>query len=146
VFLLSVGVAAGIMMSQSGGVAEVGERYLLLVYAPPGFDFALSPAERARLDQQYEAWGEELYEKKQLIDWMSVAPDGGRLVHAAGATEEIESPRPQDETLAWILVIRAADLTDAARIARGCPALAAGARIEIRLDADARERSSSGPA
>ena len=146
VVLLSVGVAAGFMMSQSGGGAAAGERFLLLVYAPPGFEAALSPAERARLDAQYEAWVEELYGRRQLVDWMSVARAGGRLVAPAGATEEIDAPRPQDEFLSWIVVIRAADAMDAARIARGCPALGAGARIEVRLDADARESSPEGPA
>jgi hypothetical protein len=146
VLQLSVGVAAGFMMSQSGGGADGGERYLLLVYVPPSFEATLSPAERAHLHEQYASWGKELYERRQLVDWFSVAPDGGRLVLAPGDTEEIDAPRLQDEALSWIVVIRAADLTDAARIARGCPALAAGARIEIRLDADGREKSPGGPA
>lgn len=134
VFLLLAGVAAGYMMSQAGGHLDAEGKSLLLIYEPRGFSKGLSPAQRAEMDREYDDWWWRLQREDRLIGWVRVSPDGGHSIHGPDELEELVplARQANGEDLVWVVVIHTADPDEAAEVARGCPALAVGARVEIR--------------
>lgn len=146
--LLLVGIAAGFMMSGGGGASKEGARYLLLVYEPPAFRQRLTPSETARLDEAYEVWWEDLHKSDRLVGWMRVASGGGHSLKRSGEVEEILPLLVHEATedLGWVAVVQAVDAEEAAAIARGCPALSAGARVEIHPEELVRDGPLEDPA
>ncbi len=146
--LLLVGVAAGFMMSSGGGGSPPGDRYLLLVYEPPAAGIELTAVEQSRRDEAYDEWYRELRDGARLIGWMRVEPGTGRSMQKSGDVEELLpiALRGSDEALKWVIVIRADSPEDAAAVARGCPALATGARVEIRPERGAGDEPGEDPA
>ena len=135
--LLSVGVAAGFMMSSgtgSGGGRDHGPRFVLLVYEPADMVERVGPEEMSLLNREYHVWWKELEDSRRMLGWMHLAPEEGRLVvEGEGITDLLPLPPARSgERLAWVLVVEAAGLEEAAVIARGCPTLRAGARVEVR--------------
>lgn len=140
--LLSVGVAAGFMMSSgTGGKGSAGGgMYLLMIYEPSDLAQEITPARLARLEAEYDAWWHERAEEGRVLGWLKLDEQGGRLVEGgAGVGDLLPLPGGRaGETLSWVAVVQAEDMERAAALARDCPMLRWGARVEIRPEAPER--------
>jgi hypothetical protein len=91
----------------------------------------LAPEEQQGLLQKYYAWVAELREKG-VFHGGEPLKRGGRLLRASGA-EITDGPFTETkEVLTGYFMIEAADLAQAAAVARGCPALGHGETVEVR--------------
>ena len=74
-------------------------------------------------------WMQSLKSKGQLLEQSPLGP-AGKVVRASGVTD---GPFAESkEVVGGYMLVAAADLAAAVRIARGCPILAAGTSLEVR--------------
>ena len=87
--------------------------------------------EQKRLLKLYYAWTEELKEKGRMVGGEPLGP-GGRMLRALDG-EVVDGPFTETkEVLTGFSLIEAANLDEAAEVARGCPALTHGESVELR--------------
>jgi hypothetical protein len=109
--------------------------YVLLLHeAPNQGDDDLSPDEIQELIQRYVAWSQEIRERGHHVGGEKLADEGGRVLSMSG-----DSPRVIDgpyaeakEIVGGYFVIQARDYDEAIEVAKGCPHLRKGNRIEVR--------------
>ncbi|MCZ6727044.1 MAG: YciI family protein, partial [Acidobacteria bacterium] len=126
--LFAAGAFSHILLSQTPKPAPgaAKSRYVLLLRSPS--DLVLSVEERAKRTEEYSAWARELRNAGKL-------ELGERL---ADATQILGSPRDSAfgdarERLTGLFVVRVATYQEALQVARSCPFLTHGGRIELRL-------------
>jgi hypothetical protein len=90
----------------------------------------LSPAEMQETVQKYSAWAAKLRSESRLVDAEGLSRDGCVLV---GGDVITDGPFPETkEMIGGYYIYQASDLEEATHIARECPALAYGGKIELR--------------
>lgn len=98
----------------------------------------LSAEEKQALMQKYFAWVKELRDGDHMRGGDPLAT-GGRVLRVAGG-EIVEGPYTETkEVITGFFMIEAADLDEAARLARGCPALGHGESVLVRPVAEMDE-------
>ncbi|HYM68351.1 MAG TPA: YciI family protein [bacterium] len=109
-------------------------RFLLLLYQAPTRDGELSPEDIQRIIAKYTAWRDGLVQRNKMRGGEKLTDDGGRLVRVQSGTVTVtDGPYSEvHEVLGGFFVIDALDYNDAVEIARTCPHLAEGQRIEVR--------------
>jgi hypothetical protein len=91
----------------------------------------LPEAEQKRILALYYAWADELRKNEQLVGGQPLGR-GGRVLRAVDG-EIVDGPFTETkEVLTGFFLIEAESLEEAARIARGCPALGHGETVELR--------------
>lgn len=127
--LLLVGLFAGSYVARSGPAQDARPQFALLLYEDAGYRAAASDGQAARI-AEYAGWAQKLAREGRLVDAGKLS-DSGALLGGAADTASIV-PRATEGVLAGYFVIRAADRTEAARIARECPHLKYRGTISIR--------------
>jgi hypothetical protein len=109
-------------------------RYVLFLHEDPADWAAVSPEEIQRVIEEYGAWSAALEVAGKLVGGHKLADEGGRIVaRRAGKTLVTDGPYGEArEVIGGLFVVQADGYDEAAEIARGCPALGYGTRIEIR--------------
>ena len=111
--------------------AVAAPRFLLLLYEDAGFQRA-APALQAQRAHEYGEWARGLGHGARFVDGEELA-DRGRLLEPDGAARPWQAAWvPAPGVVAGFFLVEAADLGAAEVVARGCPHLAHGGRIEVR--------------
>lgn len=104
-------------------------QYLLLLHEDPSAQ-AQSPAEIQSVIAEYSAWAGKMAAEGRLVDGHKLTDDGGRIVTAASA---VDGPYAEaKEVLAGLFILKAETWDEAVGLARECPHLRYGTRVEIR--------------
>lgn len=108
---------------------------------------------RAHTEEDYRAilgdfrdWGRSLEAEGRLLGGHKLTDDPGRSMHASGsAVQVMDGPFAETkELIGGLVVVQADDYDHAVELAKTCPQLKYGGRIEIRqIDEITHERSGS---
>ena len=127
VLFFAVGALSQSLLSQRADPVTVDERdrYALLLYRSP--DVVLSAEERASRIEEYSAWARALaadgkLEMGERLDDTAVSFRGSEVGLSAGEGERVNG----------LFVVRSATPDEAERIARSCPHVLHGERVELR--------------
>ena len=84
--------------------------------------------------KRYRAWERDLTEHGQLLDVALLRTEGAASLQDIDGQAEITALEPpaDREAMTYYWLIQAKSYDEAVRIARGCPMLTLGARIELR--------------
>jgi hypothetical protein len=130
--VLGIGLAAGIAIQRATGArqertADDGRHQFVLLLYDTDEMRRLAPGEEARLVEEYSAWGRELAGAGDLVGGEKLAAEFRML--AAGSTGALTTPG----LMGGFFIVKARTYEEAAAIARGCPHLAHGGTIEVRM-------------
>jgi hypothetical protein len=90
----------------------------------------LSPAEMQATVQKYSAWAAKLRSENGLVDAEGLSREGCVMV---GGDVITDGPFPETkEMIGGYYIFHAADLNEAAEVAKECPALCYGGKVELR--------------
>ena len=104
-------------------------QYLLLLHEDPSAQ-TQSPAEMQSVLAEYSAWAGKMAAEGRLVDGQKLTDDGGRIVTSATA---VDGPYAEaKEVLAGLFVVNAETYEEAVGLARDCPHLRYGTRVEVR--------------
>lgn len=107
-------------------------KFMLLLRGGEAGWAALTPEEMQRAIQAYVAWGEQLRAEGRLLD-ADELHDGGTTIRTRGGTPTVDGPYTETkERIGGYYLITAADLAEAAEVAKGCPILITGGLVEVR--------------
>ena len=111
----------------------MSEFLLLLNEIPSGFD-GLSVDEIQRALREYAAWRASLQAEERLLGANKLTEDGGRVLTLRdGQVRVNDGPYAEvKEVVGGYFLVRAASYDEAVEIARDCPHLKYGGRIEVR--------------
>jgi hypothetical protein len=91
-----------------------------------------SPEEFQQVMQKWTAWFKELAAKDQVVERGQPLEKSGKIVQA-GSKTVVDGPFAEaKDVVGGFTVIRAADIDQAAEIAKGCPILDRGGNVEVR--------------
>lgn len=91
----------------------------------------MAPEVQQQLLSKYYAWVRELKERNAFVGGEPLRNGGRLLQNVAG--DIVDGPFTETkEVLTGFFLIEAADLAEATAIARGCPALGHGEKVELR--------------
>lgn len=104
-------------------------QYLLLLHEDPAAQ-TRSPSEMQSVIAEYSAWAGKMAAEGRLVDGHKLTEDGGRIVTATSA---VDGPYAEaKEVLAGLFVVKAETWDEAVGLARDCPHLRHGTRVEVR--------------
>jgi hypothetical protein len=109
--------------------------YMLFLHEDPRTFSNLSPSEIEGAIRQYVEWRERLAREGRITGGHKLADEGGRWLtrETGGAVRVVDGPFSEArEVVGGYFLIEAADYDEAVEIARDCPHLAFGGRIELR--------------
>ncbi len=108
--------------------------YVLFLHEDPADWAGVSPEEMQRVIEKYRAWHEGLVRDGRLVEGYKLVDGSGRtIVRRGGETSETDGPYAEArEIVGGLFVVQADGYDAAAEIARECPALEYGTRIELR--------------
>lgn len=91
-----------------------------------------TPEEIESLMQKYNSWVEELGEKEILLGGSELTGESKFLSVNSGEIKVSDGPYTETkECLTGYFIIKAANLSEATEIAKGCPALTHGETVEV---------------
>lgn len=108
--------------------------YILFLHEDDG-QFASQPQdEMMRIIKEYGAWANEMREKKRFAGGEKLTDDAGKVLRGkAGKVIVTDGPYAESkEIVGGFFTITAKDYAEACEIAKGCPHLKYGGRIEVR--------------
>ena len=99
---------------------------------------ALEPATRAALFEAFTAWADDLHARGLYRGSEALHPSSeGRTVRKRGETMVLEGPFAEtNEALNGFIMVEAASIEAAGKIAEECPALVRGWAVEVRQVVD----------
>jgi hypothetical protein len=100
-------------------------QFLLLLYDNGGSAAHVAPERMQAIIAEYSAWARRLAAAGQLVSAEKLTDDPAQWLGGSVATTD-------GATVGGFFLIRAHDLSEARRIAEGCPHLKYGGRIELR--------------
>jgi hypothetical protein len=108
--------------------------FLLLLHQEPGRYGNLSPEEIQKILGGYIAWREALVKRNKMRAGEKLTNDGGRQLRTEGGKLSVtDGPYSESqEILGGFFMIEAADYDEAVEIAKTCPHVGEGKRIEVR--------------
>ena len=106
-------------------------RYMILMHEDDNAWARLDPEEQRRLLKKYYAWVESL-RSDGVFEAGSPVSSQGRVLKVVDG-ELVDGPFAEtQEVLTGYFIVTAEDLSSAAEIARGCPALEHGETVMVR--------------
>ena len=119
-------------------------QYMLLLYDNPAGWAKLTPQQQKKEMEKYQAWGQQLRDKKFLVASHKLADEPGKVLRS-NSGKVVVSDGPYSETKEWLggsYLIEAPNYKAAVEVSRGCPTLEHGGTIELR-ELDARVNAAS---
>ena len=109
-------------------------QYMMLLHEDPTLFMNVSPEEIQAIITEYTTWRSAIQAKGQYAGSNKLKDDGGRLISAKnGDLRVVDGPYAEaKEVLGGYFIIEASDYDAAVEIAKGCPHLKYGGRIEVR--------------
>lgn len=115
-------------------------RFMVMMHENDNAWEKLSAEEKQRMMERYFAWAEELRRGDHMRGGDPLVR-GGRVLRVVGS-EVVDGPFTETkEVLTGYFMLEARDLEEAARLARGCPALTHGEKVIVREVADLAEHA-----
>lgn len=90
-----------------------------------------SPEQVQQVLQKWGAWFKDLADKGHMVDRGQPLDRSGKLVSSAKVVTDGPFAEAKDVVGGYTL-IKAKDVTEAAELAKGCPILERGGRVEVR--------------
>ncbi len=108
--------------------------FMLLLHESTTAVPEMSPEEMQAIIGKYQAWNDSLEAAGKLVGSAKLADEGGKVLSGSNAEPRvIDGPYSETkEIVGGYFTVRAADYDEAVEIARECPHLDFGGRIEIR--------------
>ena len=107
-------------------------RFLLLIRGGDGDVVSSSPEDYQKVVEKYIAWSRRLREEGRNLGADELA-EGGVVVRSRNGQVVVDGPFAETkEAIGGYFMIEAADLNEAAEIAKGCPAVERGGCVDIR--------------
>lgn len=108
--------------------------YMLLLHEELDLFKNYSPTEMQKVCEQYGAWARSLGKQGKLAGGQKLKDDGGRsLVRKKGKTLVHDGPYSETkEIIGGYFAIKAKNYEEALEIAKDCPHLEYGGRVEVR--------------
>ena len=91
-----------------------------------------SPELGQQVMQKWMAWFKTLSEKGHVVDRGQPLERSGKIVAGAGKTVTDGPFAEAKDVVGGYTLIKARDVSEAAELARGCPILERGGRVEVR--------------
>jgi hypothetical protein len=109
-------------------------RYILFLHEDEQIFANRSPEEMMKVIERYSAWSRSLAEKGQMAGGEKLTDGKGRVLRPGGKEILVtDGPYAETrETVGGFFIVTAPDLEAAEAIARTCPHLSYGGRIELR--------------
>jgi hypothetical protein len=109
-------------------------KFMLLLHEDPSGFAELSPQDIETVVREYTAWRVRLAEEGRVVGGEKLADEGGRWLTAPdGAVRVVDGPFAEaKEVIGGYFMVQAADYGEAVQVARTCPHLRYGGRIELR--------------
>ncbi len=109
-------------------------QFLLILHDEPADFEDFSPEQLQGVIAEYEAWRSELEAKGQLVGANKLCDEGGRvLTRVDDGVRVIDGPYAEaKEVIGGYFAVEADGYDSAIEIAKGCPHLTYGQRIELR--------------
>jgi len=101
------------------------------VYLYRGGNRPTSPEEGQQIMQKWMAWLKGLADRGNIIDRGQPLEPTGKIVAANRTVTDGPFAEAKD-VVGGFTLIKARDVTEAAELAKGCPALEYGGRVEVR--------------
>jgi hypothetical protein len=108
--------------------------YMLFLHEDLGQFDDRPEAEMMRVIQEYSAWATKMREEKRFVGGEKLADDAGKVLRNKGG-KIVVTDGPYAETkevVGGYFAITAEDYAEACKIARDCPHLKYGGRVEVR--------------
>jgi hypothetical protein len=108
--------------------------YMLLLHEDHGQFDGRPEAEMMRVIQEYGAWAKKMREEKRFAGGEKLTDDAGKVLRNKGG-KIVVTDGPYAETkevVGGYFAITAKDYAEACEIARECPHLKYGGRVEVR--------------
>lgn len=109
-------------------------QYMLILHDTVGEFDDVSPSKMQAIIQKYGAWAKSLAERGLHAGGEKLSDDAGRhLKQENGSVTVVDGPYAEaKEVVGGYFMVKAESLDDAEALARDCPHLEYGGRIEIR--------------
>jgi len=103
----------------------------MLIFRGNDWHKGLSPEEMQKISDQWMAWFKGLTEQGKAIAGNPLEPKG-KIVSGANA-RVVDGPFAESkEAIGGYFLLNVSDMDEAVAIAKGCPGLAYGAKVEVR--------------
>ena len=108
--------------------------YMLFLHEDQGQFDGRAPDEMMRIIEEYGAWAETMRDAKRLAGGEKLTDDAGKVLRPkAGKIVVTDGPYAESkEIVGGYFAITAKDYAEACEIAKECPHLKYGGRIEVR--------------
>lgn len=108
--------------------------FMLVLHDDPAAFAEASPEDIQKVIAEYVAWREALEERGLLVEGRKLKDEGGRVLsRSGGEVRVVDGPYAEaKEVLGGYFIVQADDYDAAVALARECPHLAYGPRIELR--------------
>lgn len=129
--------AAGLAVGQKGGpgsgapVNPMSPRFVLFLHEDKRFENA-SPEPEAERVGEYRRWAEGLRQAGHFVTGEKLTEDGMLLFQGGPGRAFEQTDLSGDDVIGGFFVVSAADYEAALALARACPHLRHGGRIEVR--------------
>jgi hypothetical protein len=118
-------------------------KYLFVYRGNPEGSSKLAPEEMQKLMQKWGAWIGEAMQKGWMVDPGDGLTEEGRVVNSKKVVTDGPFVEAK-EIIGGFSVVEAKNIDAAAELAKGCPGLLAGGRVEIRTLAGYSEAMKQG--
>jgi hypothetical protein len=108
--------------------------FLLVLHEKPSDYARYSPEEMQKIVQEYGAWAMKLGRQGKLEGGKKLTESGGRVLKLKGGKATVtDGPYAEaKEVFAGFFIVKARDYDEAVELARTCPHVKYGTRIEVR--------------
>lgn len=109
---------------------ENSNEFMLLFRFEPDFSYVPSPEELSQMGEQWGAYFAGLANSGKLVSTYQLGFEGLKV--SADKTVSDGILIAENQTLGGNMIVKAADINEAAEIAKDCPILLMGGNVEIR--------------
>jgi hypothetical protein len=109
-------------------------QFMLLLYDDPSSFVSLSPDDMQRILEEYRSWAGKLGQAGKLVGGEKLKDEGGKVMRQdKGQLKVVDGPYSETkEVVAGYFLIRAENYAQAVELAKDCPHLKYGAKIDVR--------------
>lgn len=109
-------------------------KFMLLLHEDQGQFDGRAPDEQVRVTKEYMAWATKMREEKRFVGGEKLTDDAGKVLRPKGGKIVLtDGPYAESkEIVGGYFAIHARDYAEACEIAKQCPHLKFGGRVEVR--------------